>query len=75
MLLCAHPKLFGLLLSERSRSRKTLYMFRAIGILIILWGLSLHFGSSIKAFDKAATATFATVEVAALVSQANMQDR
>jgi len=48
-------------------------MFRAIGILIILWGLSLHFGSSIRAFDKAATATFETVEVAALVSQSQMK--
>lgn len=50
-----------------------IYMFKAIGILIILWGLSLHFGSSIKAFDRAATATFETVEVAALVSQSRMQ--
>ena len=50
-------------------------MFRAIGILIILWGLSLHFGSSIRAFDRAATATLETVEVAALVSQDRMQDR
>lgn len=54
---------------------KHYFMFRAIGILIILWGLSLHFGSSIKAFDRAATATFETVEVAALVSKDRMQDQ
>lgn len=52
---------------------KHYFMFRAIGILIILWGLSLHFGSSIRAFDRAATATFETVEVAALVSKSQMQ--
>jgi hypothetical protein len=49
-------------------------MFRAIGFLIILWGLSLYFGSTIKAFDRAATATFNTVEVAALVSQSQMEN-
>jgi len=51
------------------------YMFRAIGMLIILWGFSLYFGSSIKAFDRAVTATFETVEVAALVSKAKMQNQ
>ena len=49
-----------------------LIMFKAIGFLIILWGLSLYFGSSIRAFDQAATAAFNTIEVAALVSQVEM---
>ncbi len=50
-------------------------MFRAIGLLISLWAVSLYFGSTIKAFDRAATATFNTVEAAALVSQAKMQNQ
>lgn len=49
-----------------------LIMFKAIGFLIVLWSLSLYFGSTIRAFDRAATATFNTVEMAALVSQSQM---
>ncbi len=44
-------------------------MFRAIGVLIILWGVSLYFGGTIKAFDRAATETFRAVEIAAISSQ------
>ncbi len=47
-------------------------MFKAIGFLIILWGVSLYFGSSIRALDQAASATFNTVEVAARVSEAQI---
>lgn len=48
-------------------------MFRAIGFVILLWALSLYFGSSIKALDQAATQTFSTIETAARVSQAQLE--
>jgi hypothetical protein len=40
-------------------------MFRAIGIVIVLWALSGFFQSSFQALDSAATAVFNTIEVAA----------
>lgn len=48
-------------------------MFRAIGFLLILWGVSIYFGSSVRALDNAATATFNTVEMAALVSKSQIE--
>ena len=48
-------------------------MFRAIGFVIILWAVSVHFGSTIKSFNQAATATFATVETAAYVADEQLQ--
>ncbi|MEZ4200092.1 MAG: hypothetical protein R3B69_00580 [Candidatus Paceibacterota bacterium] len=48
-------------------------MFRAIGVLIVLWGLSLHFGSTMKAFDRAATASFNTIETAAILTEYRLQ--
>lgn len=44
-------------------------MFRAIGFLIVLWGLSQYFAQSFVALDKAATASFETIEAAANASQ------
>ena len=49
-------------------------MFRAIGFLIILWGVSLYFGDSLKAFDRAATETFKTIELSAQVSQMQLEN-
>lgn len=60
-------------LVNESRS-KTSRMFRAIGFLIILWGISIYFGSSVRALNEAATATFNTVEVAALVSKSQIEN-
>lgn len=40
-------------------------MFRAIGFLIILWGLSQYFSNSFVALDSAGAATFDAVAVAA----------
>lgn len=48
-------------------------MFRAIGILILLWGLSNLFSSSFAALDRAATESFKTLETAAIVSQSELQ--
>lgn len=50
-------------------------MFRAIGFLIILWGVSLYFGSSIRAFDRAVTATFNTIESTAILTQIQIEER
>ncbi|HMA78660.1 MAG TPA: hypothetical protein VKP88_06035 [Candidatus Paceibacterota bacterium] len=49
-------------------------MFRAIGILILLWGLSNLFSSSFTALDRAATESFRAIEVAAIVSQTELQN-
>jgi hypothetical protein len=48
-------------------------MFRAIGFLIILWGLSQFFSSSFVALDGAATESFRTIEMAAIVSQTQLE--
>jgi Mg2+/Co2+ transporter CorB len=40
-------------------------MFRAIGFLIILWGLSQYFSASFTAFDQTSVAVLKTIEVAA----------
>lgn len=44
-------------------------MRRAIGFIIILWGLSHFFYQAFTALERAATASFNTVEVAATVTQ------
>jgi hypothetical protein len=44
-------------------------MRKAIGFLIVLWGLSIFFDNSVPALDRAATASFETIEVVAEVSQ------
>jgi hypothetical protein len=44
-------------------------MFRAFGLVIVLWYLSTLFQSSFIAFDNAATATFNAVEEAARVTE------
>lgn len=44
-------------------------MRRAIGFIIVLWGLSHFFGQAFQALEMAATASFQTVEVAATVTQ------
>ena len=44
-------------------------MRKAIGFLIILWGLSQYFTSSLGALDSAARESFETLEVAAVEAQ------
>lgn len=48
-------------------------MFRAIGILIVLWGLSNFFSSAFDALDDAARESFKTIEAAAIVSQTQLE--
>lgn len=50
-------------------------MRNAIGFLIILWGLSQYFTSAFPALDNAARESFKVIEVAATVSQAELQNR
>lgn len=50
-------------------------MFKAIGFLIILWGLSQFFTSSFSAFDDAARESFKAVEAAAIVSQIKISEQ
>lgn len=47
----------------------TYCMFRAIGFLIILWGLSQYFYGSFAAIDGAGVASFEAIETAARSSQ------
>lgn len=49
-------------------------MFRAIGILIILWGLSHFFAASFAAFDTMLTALFQAAESAAQYSEQSLQE-
>ncbi|MCB9811884.1 hypothetical protein H6783_03145 [Candidatus Nomurabacteria bacterium] len=49
-------------------------MFRAIGFLIMLWGISFYFSSSIAALDRAATESLKTIELAAQVSQQQIKE-
>lgn len=44
-------------------------MRKAIGLLIVLWGLSQYFSTSFVALDDAARESFRALEAAALVSQ------
>lgn len=44
-------------------------MRRALGLLIILWGLSQFFSTAFVAFDSAARESFRFVEASAVVSQ------
>lgn len=49
-------------------------MFKAIGLFISLYALSVFFGEAFPAFEDAAVATFETIEVAAEVSQVKLQE-
>lgn len=44
-------------------------MFRALGVVIILWFLSSLFAASFTALDGALTATFRALEAAATASE------
>lgn len=48
-------------------------MFKAIGLFISLYALSIYFGNAFISFERALVAMFETVEVAASVSQAQLQ--
>lgn len=48
-------------------------MFRAIGFVIGLYAVTQMMSSSFAAFEKAATATFETLEAAAVVSKLQIE--
>lgn len=48
-------------------------MFRAIGFLIILWGLSIFFSQSFEAADDAGEQSFRAIEAAAVVSTGRLE--
>ncbi len=51
------------------RATITPIMFRAIGIVLVLWYLSHLFTSSFASLDSALSATFETMEAAAVASR------
>jgi hypothetical protein len=48
-------------------------MFRALGVILVLWYLSHAFTESFHAFDRALRATFETLEAAAIASRESME--
>jgi len=44
-------------------------MFKAIGVVIILWYISSLFSQTFSSMDSAFSATFHTIEVAAVASE------
>jgi hypothetical protein len=44
-------------------------MRKAVGFLVVLWGLSQYFTTALPALDNAARESFQVIEVAASVSQ------
>lgn len=45
-----------------------------LGFLIVLWGLSQFFTETFQALDAAATASFNTIEAAAITSEKQLQN-
>lgn len=50
-------------------------MFRAVGIILVLWYLSHQFTASFAALDEALTASLKTIEVAAETSRTQLEVR
>lgn len=50
-------------------------MRKAVGFLILLWGLSQFFSTAFPALDGAARESFRAVETAAIVTQQEMRER
>ena len=48
-------------------------MFRAIGYLLLIWGVSIMLADAFSSFERAMVATFDTVETAALVSKTQIE--
>lgn len=48
-------------------------MRQAIGLLIVLWGLSTFFSSAFSALDDAARESFRALEAAAVLSQTQLE--
>ncbi len=63
------PFLFGAFREKSFRVAIYSYMRKAIGFLIILWGLSHFLNQTFNALNSAAAQSFKTIEMAALVTQ------
>lgn len=61
--------IFGLHFVNEAQPRNFNTMFRAIGLVIILWYVSSLFSQTFVALDRTATATLGAIEAAAIVSQ------
>lgn len=62
-------KLFSAPLVKDARDTSKHDMFRAIGVIMVLWYLSHLFGNSFQSLDKALTATFETLEATLVASR------
>ena len=65
----ASRKIFQLCVVPQSIASQINTMFRAIGVVIILWYLSSLFSNSFIALDRTLTASLGALETAAIVSQ------
>jgi len=65
--------LFSFLLVRESMHSQNSNMFRAIGIVIVLWYVSQLFTQSFVAADRAAKATFEALEAAAVASRQSFE--
>ncbi len=61
------------LLVKETRATTLHIMFRAIGVVIILWYVSHLFAHSFLSLDSALSATFKTLEAAAVASQKRIE--
>ncbi len=50
-------------------------MFRAIGLVILIYFISVMLSDAFSSFERAAVATFDTIEAAALVSKTEIENR
>jgi hypothetical protein len=57
---------------EISLGRNNICMRKAVGYLIVLWGLSHFFGQAMSELDKTATASLKVIGVAAEVAQTKL---
>jgi len=60
------------LVMKSTHSQKN-YMFRAIGLILVLWYISHLFTQSFAALDTAGKATFEAIEAAAIASKQNFE--
>ncbi len=73
MLCCDYQPLVGHYCRVVFRVAIHVFMFRAIGVLIILWGFSQFFTASFAAFDQMLTSVFGAIETAAEHSETSLE--
>lgn len=50
-------------------------MFRSIGTILLLFAIVHLFGAAVQSFERAAVATFNTLEAAAVISQEQIEQQ